>query len=284
MVWAAALAVLPLRAAQPELLYAVNFDDPAVRAAVDKCPFAKVEKDFEGTSVLTVTVPPDKMSDGNPVAVVIPIDIEKIGAAGGNLYGEGDLKFTGVTRPMYSWNGVKFMLVFKSEGKEQYPDFNPGWQTNCGTKDWYRASSSTVIPKDVKKAYLNLGLQQSSGTVSYRNIRFYRGDASPESTLAKQPVPQAKYTVDLPVHRGVMSPNRFDEKDFADLAKWNANLIRWQLNRPLDRPYTLDEYKAITAKKIDELGKVLDAARKHGIKVVIDLHPFEGGKLILSTP
>ena len=83
MVWAAALAVLPLRAAQPELLYAVNFDDPAVRAAVDKCPFAKVEKDFEGTSVLTVTVPPDKMSDGNPVAVVIPIDIEKIGAAGG---------------------------------------------------------------------------------------------------------------------------------------------------------------------------------------------------------
>lgn len=81
-----------------------------------------------------------------------------------------------------------------------------------------------------------------------------------------------------------MSPNRFDEKDFADLAKWNANLIRWQLNRPLDRPYTLDEYKAITAKKIDELGKVLDAARKHGIKVVIDLHPFEGGKLILSTP
>lgn len=74
------------------------------------------------------------MSDGNPVAVVIPIDIEKIGAAGGNLYGEGDLKFTGVTRPMYSWNGVKFMLVFKSEGKEQYPDFNPGWQTNCGTK------------------------------------------------------------------------------------------------------------------------------------------------------
>lgn len=284
MVWAAALAVLPLRAAQPELLYAVNFDDPAVRAAVDKCPFAKVEKDFEGTSVLTVTVPPDKMSDGNPVAVVIPIDIEKIGAAGGNLYGEGDLKFTGVTRPMYSWNGVKFMLVFKSEGKEQYPDFNPGWQTNCGTKDWYRASSSTVIPKDVKKAYLNLGLQQSSGTVSYRNIRFYRGDASPESTLAKQQVPQAKYTVDLPVHRGVMSPNRFDEKDFADLAKWNANLIRWQLNRPLDRPYTLDEYKAITAKKIDELGKVLDAARKHGIKVVIDLHPFEGGKLILSTP
>ena len=43
MVWAAALVVLPLRAAQPELLYAVNFDDPAVRAAVDKCPFAKVE-------------------------------------------------------------------------------------------------------------------------------------------------------------------------------------------------------------------------------------------------
>lgn len=52
--------VLPLRAAQPELLYAVNFDDPAVRAAVDKCPFAKVEKDFEGTSVLTVTVRPDQ--------------------------------------------------------------------------------------------------------------------------------------------------------------------------------------------------------------------------------
>ena len=120
MVWAAALAVLPLRAAQPELLYTVNFDDPDVRAAVDKCPFAKVEKDFEGTSVLTVTVPPDKMSDGNPVAVVIPIDIEKIGAAGGNLYGEGDLKFTGVTRPMYSWNGVKFMFRFRDKSGGEF--------------------------------------------------------------------------------------------------------------------------------------------------------------------
>ena len=81
-----------------------------------------------------------------------------------------------------------------------------------------------------------------------------------------------------------MSPNRLQDGDFEELARWNVNLIRWQLNRSLAKEYTLDEYKAYTAQKLDELDRVLPIAAKNGVKVVVDLHPFEGGKLILSTP
>ncbi len=266
-----------------DLVYAVDFNDPVVRAAVARCPYAKVEKDFEGTDVLTIRVPAGKQEESFQSAVSIPLSIAAMKLGNGGLFAEGDIQFTNVSEPKFSWNGVKFMLVYSSGGKTEYPDLNPGWKRNCGTRPWYTAGTALSLPADVTKATLVLGLQQSSGEVSFRNIRFYRANAAPKSSLAQQPIPQARYTGDRTIRRGVMSPNRFREEDFADLAKWNANLIRWQLNRDLGREYTLEDYKVETARKIEELAKALDAAAKYNIKIVVDLHPCEGGKLILGS-
>lgn len=267
-----------------DLVYAVDFSSPEIQAAVKACPQAKVTKDFEGTDVLTVTVPKGKIPGDKMVIVAIPLKVSALKLAGSSLFSEMDLKYSNVTQPAHPWNGVKAMLVYEAGGKTEYPDINPGWQKNVGTRDWYRANCVTEFPKDTVKVTLMLGLQESSGEVSFRNIRFYRGASAPVSTLAQEKIPQAKYTKDFPTGRGVMSPNRLQDGDFEELARWNVNLIRWQLNRSLAKEYTLDEYKAYTAQKLDELDRVLPIAAKNGVKVVVDLHPFEGGKLILSTP
>ncbi len=280
-VLAAITAAVALTAA--DVVWSLDLDDPAVKTRVAQCPYAKIAKDYEGTNVLTISIPPGEDQASFKGAVTIPLDIAAMKLDGGGIYSSGDIECTNVTQPKNPWNGIKFMVTFTSNGKEEYPDLNPGWQRNMGTRKWYTANSNLAIPGDVKKANLVLGLQQSTGTVSFRNIKFFKANASPVSTLKQTPIPQAKYTMDPTVRRGVMSPNSFKEEDFAEMEKWNVGLVRWQLNRSLGREYTLDEYKAETAKNIDNLATVLDSAARHHIHVVIDLHPFEGGKLVLGS-
>ncbi len=79
-----------------------------------------------------------------------------------------------------------------------------------------------------------------------------------------------------PVRRGVMSPIGGVEKEenFAELKKWNANLMRLQINiggNPADYPKYIRRY-------IDEvIPRVLDLGQKYGIKIIVDLHMVPGG-------
>jgi len=87
---------------------------------------------------------------------------------------------------------------------------------------------------------------------------------------------------DLPRLRGVMSPNQCREEDFAELARWNVNCIRWQLCRnwgAANSDQDLAEYDRWLDGRLAEVDKVLVLAKRHGIRVVIDLHSPPGGRL-----
>ena len=87
---------------------------------------------------------------------------------------------------------------------------------------------------------------------------------------------------DLPRLRGVMSPNTFRHEDLLVLGKdWNANVIRWQITRNWGRAGTdrdLEEYDRWLQSKLKSLDEVLQAARRYGIKVVVDMHTPPGGR------
>ena len=212
--------------------------------------------------------------------------MEKMGVAGRRLYGEAEIRFNNVSKPDHRWNGVKFQLEYESGGIACYPSYFfgiPGFGTQ---KEYFRSFCAHPIESDVKKARLALGLQESSGTVSFRNVRFYSGVHELPSVLEQKVIPQAKYTdrvLAQPVLRGVMSPVSFKDGDFSELQKWNINLIRWQLTRDGGNNITLEQYQKQLDRKVDELQLVLDAAQKYGFKVVIDLHPFGGARVILGS-
>jgi endoglucanase len=85
------------------------------------------------------------------------------------------------------------------------------------------------------------------------------------------------------VYRGVMSPKKYRESDFKTLGEeWKANLIRWQLEFKINDCDTSsashNEYDEVLTKKILDLDSALNASKKYGLKVVIDLHSPPGGR------
>jgi len=82
-------------------------------------------------------------------------------------------------------------------------------------------------------------------------------------------------------YRGVVFPPVFREQDFRDLVPSRANLVRWQIRdeRP-GIPDSLDgaAYDAWLAGELDEVAQALEACRRHGFALVIDLHAPIGGR------
>ncbi len=182
-----------------------------------------------------------------------------------------------VSEPPNSWNGIKVMLILETaSGARQYPQI----QMPAGTFDWRQMSQTVRIPKDVKKAWLVVGLEQVSGRAWFDNLQVAVG--RPERKGRRS---ETRFTGhDLPRLRGVMYGPRFREGDIRDLAlKWNVNQIRWQLNwTPMKRAEEwardLDGYDRWLDGALAECDKALAACEKYGIRVLVDLHTPPGGR------
>jgi acetyl xylan esterase len=267
-----------------ELIWCFDMNNPQIRERIGKCPYAKVSKDFEGTDVLTLKVPPEALARSEFNTVVIPLNLQKLGIPGQYLIMEGDIRYEAVSKPHRNYNGIKCQFSYMDDGKRQWKEF---YKTKDATirygslPVWTHFRGSIQIRKGSSQATLNLGLQESYGTIEFRNLRLFKGESLPVSTLELSPVPQAEYTIPAsPRMRGVMSPNTFREQDFADLQKWGVNLIRWQIKAPRDLPPA--EWIRETRKRAAILPEVLAAGEKYGIKVLIDLHS-SGGRQVLSS-
>ena len=113
------------------------------------------------------------------------------------------------------------------------------------------------------------------------------GEARAE--FEKVPVPKdgfkAEYSQEVenyPALRGMnlVSCFKYDERDIADLAAWKANLIRWQISRNYKRPgknRDIADYDKWIDSEIEKIRKISQMARKHGIRIVIEMHTPVGG-------
>lgn len=191
-------------------------------------------------------------------------------------------KAKNVSKPNARYNGVKFMFHYTTTaGKNSW-----NHPVNLyGTYKWQKISFSATIPHNVDSGTIYVGLQDSTGTAWFSDLKVLKYDN--EELYAKISLPpnfKAEYTSrvkDMPPLRGVMSPRLYRSGDIEDLSKWKANLVRWQIARNwgktgMDRD--LGEYSKWIDSKIAELDKVLVAAKKNGIKVIIDLHSPPGGR------
>jgi endoglucanase len=186
------------------------------------------------------------------------------------------VKAENVSEPPKPWNGIKVMLVLETvNGSRQYPQI----QMPAGTSDWKQVSQTIRLPKDIKAATLVAGLEAVSGRVWFDNLEVVVGRPARKGrrneTMFKGH--------DLPRLRGVMYGPRFKESDIEDLAAWNVNLIRWQLNwvpmkQAEEWARDLDAYDRWLAGALAECDKALAACERHRIKVLVDLHTPPGGR------
>lgn len=260
------------------LVFRTDFGDEAERAKWSTAACAEwVDVPGRGMCLRT-TVTNAGVGEGNMIK--LPLDVSRFVNCSLNF--ECWAKADDVSKPAHVYNGVKFMFHHIA------PD-GPHWQNENnvhGTFAWRRLMFSAPVPEGVTEAWLLLGLQESSGTVLFDDIRVTVQQSRPVRPKPDPDAPPAFRGHSLPRLRGAMSPNAFREEDFRVFGKeWNANLIRWQMTTHwgADYKHELDydpeKYNHWLEAELDDLDRVLTACRKYGILAVVDLHSPPGGRL-----
>jgi hypothetical protein len=209
----------------------------------------------------------------------LPLDLSRY--RGCRLRFECQAKAQDASKPPQPYLGVKFMLHYRS------PSGGLFWHNQndvFGTFDWKTLAFVHTIAADATDGELSLGLQESSGTAWFDDLKVtVLALPRPPRPAPQLNPPPAYRGHNLPRLRGVMSPNSFRDEDLRVLGQeWKANLIRWQLTRNWGKPGTdrdLAEYDRWLDGRLAELDQALPACARYGIKVVVDLHSPPGGRL-----
>ena len=258
-----------------DVVFQTDFDTPAEQQAWPQADFEKWVTGYQGTTSLCITVPRDQSKGAHMIRM--PLDLTRY--RGCQLLFECVAKADNVSKPPESYLGVKFMLHYRSEMA------GPFWQNEnnvFGTFDWRWLRFSARIGPDASDGEIDLGLQGSSGTAWFDTIKI-TVLRKPLVRPTPQPNPSPAFRGhDLPRLRGVMSPNVFRDDDLRVLGmEWKANVIRWQITRNWGRAGTdrdLAEYDHWLDGRLDELDRALEACRRYGIKVIVDMHSPPGGR------
>lgn len=269
---AGGLQAAPPAAGAP--VFATGFETAADRAGWPAADFAAwAEQDR--SVCLRVTAPPARSNETHLLR--LPVDLTPF--RGCRLLFECRSRAEQVTRPRFSYLGVKFMLHYRSATA------GPVWQNECdvyGSFDWRPLRFSARIAGDATDGEIQLGLQGCSGTAWFDDVRItvLRGPVIRPPPPSLLPPPFRGH--DLPRLRGAMVRGEFREQDLALFGGvWNANLIRWQLSRNWGAVGTdrdLAEYDAWIDRQLTDLDRALEASVRHGLKVVVDLHTPPGGR------
>ncbi len=275
--WTALLVAQGFPSPSPgDTIFQTAFDSQQQQAAWSETEFACWEKGYQDSPSLCITVAPDKSSGSNMIRM--PLDLTH--CRGCQLVFECMAKAEDVTTPEAPYLGVKFMLHYTSKST------GPHWQNQnnvSGSFDWRRLRFTSIIEPDAEGGQIELGLQGSSGKVWFDEIKVtvFRKQRPERPQPPRNPPPVFKGH-DLPRLRGVMSPNTFRDEDLRVLGEqWNANAIRWQITRNWGATGTdrvLDEYDRWIESELEDLDKVLAAAQRYGLKVVVDMHSPPGGR------
>ena len=253
-----------------------SFAKPEARQGWSTADFAAWVPEHAGAICLRVDVAAADAAGGHMIS--LPLDLSRY--RGCRLRFECQAKAQDVTPPPQAYLGVKYMLHYRS------PAAGPSWHNQngvAGTFDWKPLAFVVDIAADAAAGEVTLGLQESSGTVWFDQVKVTVLALPRPPRPAPQPNPPPAYRGhDLPRLRGVMSPNTFRDEDLRVLGQeWKANLIRWQLTRNWGTPGTdrdLVEYDTWLEGKLVELDQALPACRRYGIKFVVDLHSPPGGR------
>ena len=259
--------------------YRETFEAEDARAAFKLPPHARWVQ-VEGRGYVLEVVNPQRPGRApGTVAVTAPFDLRPY--AGKRVIWQADIRQEDVSVPPDRWNGVKCMLSFET------PATGKHWpQVACptGSSDWSRRTGWFEVPEDIGDALLNIGLQDSTGTVWVDNLTL---TLDPRQRI-KHPPPMRDPPLVSAGHdgidrlRGAMIRQTYDPEALKTLAAWNANLIRYQMTRNWDAVGDVNRDKADFMQWIDSslatLDKILVDCEKLGILVCIDLHTPPGGR------
>ena len=229
--------------------------------------------------ILTVEIPKDAKLTNATLGAVVTTPAPKMVGMGVRLRGEVRYTDIGSDAQGPFWGGKIMATNFRNG---QYNFFvSPVLR---GTKtEWQPISLECDFPADQPAAHIVFGMQQAWGKIEFRNLVY---EAFPIAPITDVKLPanfKCQYTkrVDTGIsRRGVMSPawSRLTEQDIHDLAKWNVNLIRYQIVDGCPDVKDIATYKKWFNSALDHLEKLMPLLKKYDIQVIVDMHHVVGGR------
>ncbi len=247
-----------------------KFSDPA---AIKVTPAGTDPSILIVTTAASAVVTQCGASIGLPIAAV----------SGSHIEVSVDIRAKDVTKPEHSYNGIKAMVhVVSPKSSETWDQANANGGAFPINYDWKTFSFRTSVPADATVATLILGLQDSTGSVDFRNLHVVA--LRKIAVLPAHPVGGPLYTGHGSCAlRGVMVSPRLTSADIDVLHSWNVNQIRFQLlwnsfpMSPADTS-TVAEYNTWLASCLEHLDSLMPDLKKAGISVVVDVHTPPGGR------
>jgi hypothetical protein len=262
-------------AVKGDIIFKTNFDSPdALKGwgAVDSVK-TKLVPGVKGSKAVQILCEP------GTAAYMIHLRLSLGQFEGMKLRCRAMIKADNVVKPPYPYNGIKYMLHMISSEDEQWSQKSDLY----GTFDWKPIEFTVLVPKGIKTADLMLGLEKTSGQVTFDDIEISvlsvpraRPNAPPTGPVYKGH--------NLTRLRGTMIGPRMNESDLRTLGgEWKANHIRWQLiwggfpHSPADKG-DLAAYDQWINGELAKLDQMLPICRELGMLVLIDLHTPPGGR------
>lgn len=232
----------------------------------------------EGAAVLCVTVPKERAEGMHGATMAIDLGPYQ----GKQIEVSCMSKNEGLSKPPKAYLGYKFMLSFESKGTRQFPGGGGGVNQPADC-DWRKVTFVATIPDDAKDGLFNLGLQEASGTVWFKDLAIREVNIYPMvAELPKDFRCDYDDAVNkLPVLRGCMSPGLekgAKAEDLEELARWGANVIRWQLGAPVESRLDPEKFRAVFRQHMANLDEHIPLLTRLGLNVIIDMHCPPGGR------
>ena len=152
---------------------------------------------------------------------------------------------------------------------------------NGTSPQWRKYSAEFFIRPTTESLTILFGIQKSSGSMEFRNVRAETSGKPVFETIWTPPenfrCEYSERVMRMPQMRGFMSPPiaTITHDDLRDMAAMGANLLRWQMNAHAPG---LEDWKSSILLQLNKLEQFLPLCRELGISVISDLHPPPGNR------
>ncbi len=208
--------------------------------------------------------------------ITIPLDPAKIS---GPISFEGYIRGSGLSGKA-SYFGPKFMLTVDDGRRKDFPEPEKGF----GSYGWKKVKHFYNLPAGCRQLEFSTGIQTGRGVLEVAGIEIRRAREGSDAEAALDAL--RADTSDMPrgpvvpgfrtEFRGVMSGDDLSPEAFAELGRWNVNLLRYQMKPSGELQEKLSSPEAFLAWIDSEITRIdnelLPLARRYGIKLVLDLH------------
>ena len=261
----------------------IGLHDDASKTAI---PVSEIALGWNGKlkdDILTVTVPKRVPMPNQTPGATITLNLDKMRDS--LIMVSGKIRYDVASDTTGYHIGGKILAVCVDANTNGKPSWFGSEPLVGKSGEWKEINAIIPVYPTTESVNLVFGMQQAWGTVEFKDLSMEiiaPLDGTPSYTVPENF--KCEYSPEVLAaapRRGFMSPVPFNitADDIREMAKWNVNLIRYQMVDGIAHaPENVEAYTAWLNKCLAKLDSLMPVLKENDIKVIIDMHQTVGGR------